>query len=60
MDTSSEDRIKNLEIAISYLQKEVDYLTEILMNLDANEIHYHYTVIYPNQQSKDEFLKSEE
>jgi hypothetical protein len=52
-----EQRIKELEISMMYLQKEVTLLTDILMNLKLDENHFHYTFIYPNQQSKDEFNK---
>lgn len=58
MDKLALERIKELEISMMYLQKEVTLLTDILMNLKLDENHFHYTFIYPNQQSKDEFNKT--
>lgn len=42
-----EERIKNLEIEIAYLRKQIDELVNILKSKDV-EMHYHYTNVYNN------------
>ena len=39
------DRLKNLEIEIAYLRKEINELIDIIANMEE-EKHFHYTNIF--------------
>jgi len=53
MSDTQEERIKQLEIEVSYLIKDIGYLIEIIENMEP-EIHIHYTnIIYTNQSMDD-------
>jgi len=47
-----ENRLKNLEIEIAYLRKEIHELINIIANLEQ-EKHYHYTNMFLGKEYLD-------
>lgn len=47
-----EVRLKNLEVEIAYLRKEINELIDIIANLES-EKHYHYTNMFLGKEYLD-------
>jgi hypothetical protein len=47
------DRIKNLEVEVAYLRKEISTLIELIQNLNS-ENHVHYTNIFYSKDYLDQ------
>lgn len=44
-----EDRIKNLEVEVAYLRKEILQLIDVMSNMDF-ENHMHYTNVFLGEE----------
>jgi hypothetical protein len=50
---TDQERIKRLEENVSWLQRDIDNLINIIKNLKKPEVHTHYTLIQDNRPCTD-------
>lgn len=54
-----EERMKNLEIEVAYLRKEIEELRELILLFEGDQ-HFHYTNVYYSKEYLDSLNQKKE